>query len=130
MLLRGLGVELLPIVVGVLILVLVDVERVGCTVDLRLLILIVCLEACVGYSIRLLLEFLTDVRVVGENQVLVVIDAFSVCMSSLKVELPLHVFMVLQISLVPVHEGVVIISAVPDLVSKLRVLLSDFNLFL
>ena len=120
----------MPIVVSVLILGLVDVERVGSSVDLLLLVLIVCLEACVGYSVRLLLEFLTDVRVVRENQVLVVIDAFSVCISSLIVELPLHVFLVLQISLVPVHEGIVIISAVFDLVSKLRVLLSDSNLFL
>ena len=83
MLLRSLGVKVLSIIVRILILSLVYVERVGGSVNFLLLVLIVCLEACISYSVGLVLQILTDVGILGENLVLVVVNAFSVCISSL-----------------------------------------------
>ena len=73
---------------------------------------------------------MSDCRILDENLVLVVINAFSVCSLSLIVQLSLHVFLVLHIIFMPVHKSVVIVSSVFDLVSKLRVLLGNSNLLL
>ena len=59
-----------------------------------------------------------------------VVNTLSVCTSTLKVQLSLHVFLVLEIVLMPVHKGIVIISPILDLISKLRVLLGNSDLLL
>ena len=51
----------------------------------------------------MLLEVLADGRIGGIYFVLVIHYSFSVSISTLKVELPLHIFLTLQVLLMPIH---------------------------
>ena len=73
---------------------------------------------------------MSDLGILDENLVLVVINAFSVCSLPFIVQLSLHVFLVLHIILMPVHKSVVLVSSALDLVSEFRVLLGNSNLLL
>lgn len=77
-----------------------------------------------------LLQVLPRLGILSKNNVLMRLDSLSVCASALVVELALPIFCLLQVILVPVHDGAVVIASVLDLVSKLRVLVCDADLFL
>ena len=87
------GVVVLAVVVGVLILRLVDSQAVCRPVHFVFLVLIVCLEASIGKSVGLLLEVLTDHGIGGIYLVLMTVYSLSVSISTLKVKLPLHLFL-------------------------------------
>ena len=66
-----------------------------------------------------LLQVLPRLGILGKNRVLMRLDSLSVCASTLVVELALPIFRLLQVVLVPVHDGVVVIASALDLVSEL-----------
>ena len=74
------------------------------------------------------LEVLADGGIVGKYSVLVISYAFPVSSLTLIVELPLHIFLTLKVLLMPVHQSLIIISSLLDLICKLRVLLGNLDL--
>ena len=89
------GVVVLTVVVGVLILGLVDSQAVCRPIHFGFLVLIGCLGASIGNSVGLLLEVLADHGIGGKYLVLVIVNSFSVSMSTFEVKLPLHLFLAL-----------------------------------
>lgn len=77
-----------------------------------------------------LLQVLPRLGILSKNHVLMRFDSLSVCASALVVEIALPIFRFLQVIFVPVHDGAVVITSALDLVSKLRVLICDTDLFL
>ena len=61
---------------------------------------------------------------------LVGFDVLLVCVATGIVNLSLAVLLLLQIHLVPVHDGCIIITALLDLVGKLRMFVRDLDLLL
>lgn len=57
-------------------------------------------------------------------------DSLDIGISTRIVILTLHIFVLLNVHLVPVHHGIVLISPLFHLVGKLRVFLRDPDLFL
>ena len=98
--------------------------------DLLLLVAIFWLEALICDVLALSLQILALLGILRLNIVLVVSDALNIGISSLVIELPLIVFLVLQAPSVPILHCVVLISSLSDLVCELWVLLGNLDLFL
>jgi hypothetical protein len=77
-----------------------------------------------------LLEVLARIGVLSYHSVLVRLDGLAVGASPLLVQLALALFLLLQALLVPVHQGLVLLTATPDLVSEVGVLVGDLDLLL
>ena len=95
-----------------------------------LLLLILHVEACVCNVLTLPFKVLADAGIICEHLVLVASYALNVSIPSIIVHLSLIFLPLLQVHLVPVHRCTVIVTAILDLVCKLRMLLSDPDLFL
>mgnify|MGYP001314663320 CR=1 FL=1 len=107
-----------------------SIKRVIGLVHLLLLILIFRGEARVGNFLALCFQILSHVRVVRHHAVLMRSNALNVGISSLIVDLALVVLLLLQVHLVPLHHTIVLIASLLHLVSELRMLLSNSDLFL
>ena len=107
-----------------------SIKRMIGLVHLMLLILIFGGEARVGNILALSFQILSHVRVVRHHTVLMRSNTLNVGISPLIVDLALIVLLLLQVHLVPLHHTIVLIAAMLHLVSELRMLLSDSDLFL
>lgn len=95
---------------------------------LRLLILLS--HALISDLVGLIAKLLAHAGVFAEHMVLVGVDSLLVLPFALVVQTPLILFLLSLVLLVPLHHSLVLFSARFDLVCKLRVLLSNLDLFL
>ena len=99
-------------------------------VNIFFLISILLLETFILDFLRLMLQLLPSGRVISQNKILMSVDILKILMSTLIIQLSLSLFLFFQISLVPFHHCVVLISSWLDLIGELRMLLRNPDLFL
>ena len=107
-----------------------SIQRMSGLVHLLLLILIFGGEARVGNILALCFQILAYARIVRHHAVLMRSDALHIGSSPFIVDLALVVLLLLQVHLVPLHHRFVLIASLLHLVSELRMLLSNSDLFL
>ena len=95
-----------------------------------LLVLILLTETLVIDVLAGIFELVADFCVLLEHLVFVGIDIHLIGLSSLVVQPALLFFLVSQVLLVPVQHCLVQLATLLNLIGKLRVLLSDLDLFL
>ena len=71
---------------------------------------------------------MADGRIVAKYLVPVIRYSFFVSVSTLIVELPLHVFLALKVALMPIHQSLIFISSGLYMICELRVLLGNLDL--
>ena len=106
------------------------VQAIGGLEVIVLLVIGPGLEDLVCDAVGLVFEDLARIGVVGKDMVLMLVDTVSVSTPSVIVHLTLPLLMVVLVHPVPIHHILVLLSSRLDIVRKLRVLLSNTNLFL
>lgn len=110
------------------------VSALVCHIDLIIHFLVLvhvpCLEALISEILALSLQVLSDVRVVEKHAVSMASDSLEIGVSPCIVCLSLMILVCLHVHLVPVQHCVVLIAPIFHLICKLRVLLSNPDLFL
>ena len=88
------------------------------------------LETSVIQILRLGLEILADGMIGSEDMVLMRFDTFNVLRSPEIVQITLPILIILKVIFMPIHQSLIIISALIDRVGKIRMLLCNPYLFL
>ena len=117
-------------VVEVLLLVVSSVEAVTSACRVVVDLIHSGLELFVVDVVSVVLDLLESLPIALENGILVGIYPLDISVSPCIVQLALGFFLLGQVLLVPVHQGLVVLASLPDLVGKLRVLVGNSNLLL
>ena len=120
----------LAVVALVLCGVLAHVQAMIGLVNFLLLVLILLLKAVILDFLRLMLQLLSSVRVISQNEILMSVDTLKICLFTLEIQFSLSLFLFFQIGLVPFHHCIILVSSLFDLISELGVLLRYPDLFL
>ena len=88
------------------------------------------LETSVIQILRLGLEILAGWMIVSEDMVLMRFDTFKVLRSPEIVQVALHILIILKVIFMPIHQSLIIVSALIHCIGKIRMLLRNPNLFL